>query len=113
MKEISIEADQIKRSTISDLRTAAENDGIFGDEIPTEIVEEKKEEIVPTFTPLQTKYICTLAGKTLTIKLAENTKKETLLEIKSILESSPSGEYNVWLDIGGKMIDTKKSIRES
>lgn len=32
MKEISIEADQVKRSTISDLRTAAQNDGIFGDE---------------------------------------------------------------------------------
>lgn len=32
MKEISIEADQVKRSTISDLRTAAHNDGIFGDE---------------------------------------------------------------------------------
>lgn len=32
MKEISIEADQVKRSTISDLRTAAQNEGIFGDE---------------------------------------------------------------------------------
>lgn len=31
MREISIEADQVKRSTISDLRTAARNEGIFGD----------------------------------------------------------------------------------
>jgi|GEM_PF-1045029 len=34
MKEISIEADQVKRSTISDLRTAAQNEGIFGDDLP-------------------------------------------------------------------------------
>lgn len=39
MKEISIEADQVKRSTISDLRTAAQNDGIFGDEEITTIQE--------------------------------------------------------------------------
>lgn len=32
MKEISIETEQVKRSTISDLRAAAQNDGIFGDE---------------------------------------------------------------------------------
>ncbi len=33
MKEISIEADQVKRSTISDLRTAAKNEGLFEEEI--------------------------------------------------------------------------------
>jgi hypothetical protein len=31
MKEISIEVDQVKRSTISDLRSAAQNEGIFGE----------------------------------------------------------------------------------
>ncbi len=32
MREISIEAEQVRRSTISDLRAAAHNEGIFGDE---------------------------------------------------------------------------------
>lgn len=37
MREISIEVDQVKRSTISDLRTAAQHDGLFGDteDMPT------------------------------------------------------------------------------
>lgn len=42
MKEISIEAEQVKRSTISDLRTAAQNEGIFGEE---ENISSDKEDI--------------------------------------------------------------------
>ena len=37
MKEISIEAEQVKRSTISDLRSAARSEGIFGDEEDVEM----------------------------------------------------------------------------
>ena len=117
MKEISIEADQVKRSTISDLRTAAQNEGIFWDETLTpsdKISEENTEE--PTaqkdklFWNIQEKYICIISDDTLTIKLAKNTPKETLLDIKSLLESYSPGKYHVWLDIGGQIIDTKKNI---
>jgi hypothetical protein len=34
------------------------------------------------------------------------------MEIKSLLETYQPGHYHVWLDIGGKMIDTKKNIGE-
>lgn len=102
MREISIEADQIKRSTISDLRTAARNEGIFGD---TEDAEEKQ-----MFVSLQKKYMCNITETTLTIKLPEKTQRETLLEIKDTIETYATGEYHVWLDIGGTMIDTKKKV---
>ena len=52
MKEISIEADQVKRSSISDLRTAAQNDGLFGD----------GDILFPT---LQNKYNCIVEEKIL------------------------------------------------
>lgn len=106
MREISIEADQVKRSTISDLRTAARNDGIFGD----------TEEVWPTvrqFEKLQNAYTCVVEDKIITIKLSEKTPKETLLEIKTILEWYSNGDYHVWLDIGGTMIDTKKKIADN
>lgn len=45
-----------------------------------------------------------------TIKLPAGTTKETLITIKSILESYPMGPHHVWLDIGGQLIDTKKNI---
>lgn len=102
MREISIEADQIKRSTISDLRTAARNEGIFGD---TENDKEKQ-----MFASLQKEYMCNITETTLTIKLPEKTQRETLLEIKDTIETYATGEYHVWLDIGGTMIDTKKKI---
>lgn len=109
MKEISIEADQVKRSTISDLRTAAQNDGIFGDEEITTIQE--KWENTTTFSTLQKKYVCMIREKTVTIMLAEWTPKEILLDIKTTLDEYTSGEYTVYLDIGGKVVDTKKSIK--
>ena len=62
------------------------------------------------FPELQKKYTCTIGDNTLTLQLAPDTQRETLLEIKSILESYPAGPYHVWLDIGGQMIDTKKNI---
>lgn len=80
MKEISIEADQVKRSTISDLRAAAKNDGLFGDENTPEINDSK--ESSPTFHNLQEKYICSVDSKDVTIKLTLGTSKETLLDIK-------------------------------
>jgi DNA polymerase III alpha subunit len=107
MKEISIEADQVKRSTISDLRTAAQNEKIFGDE---ENAEEKSIKTEPIFTELQNKYKCIIGVDMITIKLASGTKKEVLLDIKWILETYPVGPYHVWLDIDGQMIDTKKNI---
>lgn len=72
MKEISIEADQVKRSSISDLRTAAQNEGIFGDEVspPGASKETKKEaEEKPLFASLQEKYTCSLNEDSITIKL--------------------------------------------
>jgi DNA polymerase III subunit alpha len=108
MKEISIEADQVKRSTISDLRTAAQNEKIFGDE--EENTEEKAIKTETLFTELQNKYKCTIGVDMITIKLASGTKKEVLLDIKWILETYPIGLYHVWLDIDGQMIDTKKNI---
>jgi hypothetical protein len=79
MREISIEADQVKRSTISDLRTAARNDGIFGDGEETEPTRRQ-------FEKLQHAYTCVIEDKIITIKLSEKTPKENLLEIKTILE---------------------------
>ncbi len=76
MKEISIEADQVKRSSISDLRTAAQNDGLFGD----------GDILFPT---LQNKYNCILEEKDITIKLPHETTKDTLVEIKDLI-----GEYS-------------------
>ena len=143
MKEISIEADQVKRSTISDLRTAAQNEGIFGDEpvIPESekclngilstsewcinnssetawtisgIQENTLHEVSPkkeiSFPEIQAQYKCTITDTTLTLELPQDTQRETLFEIKNLLESYPAGPYHVWLDIGGQMIDTKKSI---
>lgn len=69
MKEISIEADQVKRSTISDLRSAAQNDGIFGDEENT-TPEEKSENDI-SFSALQKKYICLIKDKIVTVMLAQ------------------------------------------
>ncbi len=89
MKEISIEADQVKRSTISDLRTAAQNEGIFGDE----------ENSVQLFPSLQNKYNCIIEEKNITLKLSLGTAKEVLMDIKNILEKCTPGEYHVWLDI--------------
>jgi hypothetical protein len=79
MKEISIEADQVKRSTISDLRTAAQNEKIFGDE---EDQGETKLKNQPLFIELQSKYKCIIGVDMITIKLASGTKKEVLLDIK-------------------------------
>jgi DNA polymerase-3 subunit alpha len=106
MREISIEADQVKRSTISDLRTAARNDGIFGDGEETEPTRRQ-------FEKLQHAYTCVIEDKIITIKLSEKTPKENLLEIKTILEWYNSGDYHVWLDIGGTMVDTKKKIADN
>lgn len=106
MREISIEADQVKRSTISDLRTAARNDGIFGDT-------EEAWQTVRQFEKLQNAYTCVIEDQIITIKLSEKTPKETLLEIKTILEWYSWGDYHVWLDIGGTMIDTKKKIADN
>lgn len=123
MKEISIETEQVKRSTISDLRSAAQNDGIFGDEenqtaetavaktgelLEDKITEIKTEENL--FPDIQKKYVCDIWENSLTIKLAQNTAKETLMDIKSMLGSYPAGDYHVWLNLGGEMIDTKKKI---
>ena len=80
MKEISIEADQVKRSTISDLRTAAQNEKIFGDE--EESAGDKGTKTEPLFTELQNKYKCIIGVDMITIKLASSTKKEVLLDIK-------------------------------
>lgn len=116
MKEISIEADQVKRSTISDLRTAAHNDGIFGDEEPVADVEKTQKDTQeaqpnkPLFPSLTDRYTCDITPTTLTIKLPTGTQKDTLMDIKTLLESYPTGPYHVWLDIGGQMIDTKRSI---
>lgn len=103
MREISVEAEQVKRSSISDLRTAARNEGIFGEE---------SDEAEQKFPSLEKKYTCIIEDTTLTIKLPENTQKEILMEIKTLLETYQPGHYHVWLDIGGKMIDTKKNIGE-
>jgi DNA polymerase III subunit alpha len=115
MKEISIEADQVKRSTISDLRTAAQNEGIFGDEenIPEareEMPKNEKPQNEIVFEAIQKKYTCTFWEDSMTIKLSPGTSKETLMEIKTLLESYPRWNYHVWLDIDGQMIDTKKNI---
>lgn len=80
MKEISIEADQVKRSTISDLRTAAQNEKIFGDE--EECSEETTLKNEPIFVELQKKYKCIIGVDMITIKLASGTRKEVLLDIK-------------------------------
>lgn len=77
MREISIEADQVKRSTISDLRTAARNEGIFGDK-------ETEESLL--FLELQKAYTCVIEDKIITLKLSDKTPRETLLEIKTLLE---------------------------
>ena len=71
MKEISIEADQVKRSTISDLRTAAKNEGIFGDDTIDQNSSEKIREIHSPFEKIQEKYTCHISEKTMTIKLPE------------------------------------------
>lgn len=109
MREISIEAEQVKRSTISDLRENAMKEGLFGDENTPEWSLE-----VPIKLPLLEKYTYEVNGNIVTIKLPENTTKETLMELKKLLESSPSTstslQYHVWLDIGGTMVDTKKII---
>lgn len=105
MKEISIEADQVKRSTISDLRTAAQNEWVFGD-----TPEKQDTPLVDIFPELQKKYTCIIHTDIVTIKLPLGTTKETLLDIKSILESYPVGWRHVWLDIGGQLIDTKRNI---
>lgn len=84
MREISIEGEQVKRSTISDLRTAAKNDGIFGDE-----EEPNNNSHACIFPDLQEKYECEINGNKMTIKLGANTEKSTLLDIKNQLESYP------------------------
>ncbi len=107
MREISIEGEQVKRSTISDLRTAAKNDGLFGDE------EEKTDNNNPIiFVDLQEKYICEIDEKSITIRLESTADKSMLLDIKNMLEAYPIWTHHVWLDIGWQRIDTKKDISD-
>ncbi|MCB9807443.1 hypothetical protein H6768_06280 [Candidatus Peribacteria bacterium] len=73
MKEISIEAEQVKRSTISDLRLAARNEGIFGD------INEENQILFPV---LEKKYQYSVEDKNIIILLPSTASKETLLEIK-------------------------------
>lgn len=104
MKEISVEAEQVKRSSISDLRTAARNEGIFGD------TEEEGILSLLKFPALEGKYTYTVDDTSITIQLEENASKESLIDIRSILELQKPGNFHVWLNIGGKLIDTKKKI---
>ncbi len=132
MREISLEAEQVKRATISQLREAAKTEWLFWEEessdstsqavvssekekIDKEISEEvsvegKEPTISQLFPSLDTQFVCDLEGNALVIKLSKETSRETLLEIKNILESFPLWKYHVWLDIAGQRIDTKKSI---
>lgn len=64
------------------------------------------------FPSLEGKYKYTVDDTSVTIELEENTSKETLIDIRSILESQKQGSYHVWLNIGGKIIDTKKKISQ-
>lgn len=52
---------------------------------------EKKEEhtISQLFPSLDTQFVCDLEGNTLVLKLSKETSRETLLEIKNILDSFP------------------------
>jgi hypothetical protein len=126
MREISLEAEQVKRATISQLREAAKTEWLFWEEESSDstsqaAVSSEKEKIdkeiseeEPTisqlFPSLDTQFVCDLEGNTLVMKLSKETSRETLLEIKNILESFPLWKYHVWLDIAGQRIDTKKSI---
>lgn len=93
MKEISVEAEQVKRSSISDLRTAARNEGIFGD------TEEEGRLSLLKFPALESKYTYTVDDTSITIQLEENASKDSLIDIRSILELQKPGNYHVWLNI--------------
>lgn len=116
LKEISIEAEQIKSSTISNLRLAAQNEGIFDYGTSTEWIDNKEasqEGIKNTsrvFEKIQKKYSSTIENNSITIHLKKDTEKEILYEIKSFLDTFPVWPYHVFIDIQWHIIDTKKSI---
>lgn len=116
LKEISIEAEQIKSSTISNLRLAAQNEGIFDYGTSTEWIDNKEasqEGINNTsrvFEKIQKKYSSTIENNSITIHLKKDTEKEILYEIKSFLDTFPVWPYHVFIDIQWHIIDTKKSI---
>lgn len=124
MKEISLEAEQVRRATISQLREAAKIEWLFEEQIwdnhtvvgenitshnhaPEDVSPDSLKTLFPI---LDSQFVCSLQERELTIKLSTDISREMLLEIKHILESFPAWEYHVLLDIAGENIDTKKYI---
>ncbi len=118
MREISIEVEHVKRATISWLREAAQLEGLFweAEKIWREIHEEDvlsikdPKEINDDFALLESRFVCAIEDESVIIKLSKETSRETLLIIKNLLETFSEWSSPVWLDIGGKRIDTKKKI---
>ncbi len=99
MKEISIEAEQAKHATISNLRDAARSEWLFSQEEQAWPIQE-----------LQEKYRCEISEHSITIHLEKDVDKKILLEIKDLLGSYPAWVHHVWIDINGQKIDTRKKI---
>jgi len=139
MREISIEAEQVKRATISWLREAAQLEGLFweeekiwwiktsGDTMLVENISTKDDDITPLshmeqkkisedwelrddFALLESRFVCVIEDDWVIIKLSKETSRETLLVIKDLLATFAAWDTPVWLDIGWKRIDTKQKI---
>jgi hypothetical protein len=93
-KELPSKKDSVESNNTSKISPESDNDS----------------DIATLFPILDVQFVCTVEENDLIIKLSQDTSREVLVEIKTILEGFPNGAYHVWLDIGGQKIDTKKYI---
>lgn len=122
MREISLEAEHIKRATISQLREAARaewlltisDDSVFviesSDETGIETQYNNPLDESQLFPALCAQHICNVDKKNLIIMLDKNTSQEIFVSIKDILEAASPWDFHVWIDIDWQRIDTKKHI---
>ncbi len=121
MREISLEAEQVRRATISQLRQAARAEWLFqitttDQTVSSAPISEKidwdisPQDVSILFPDLDHQFVCEIQKNVLTIKLAKDTSRETLLSIRELLEKYPEWTYHVFIDIDGQKIDTKKHI---
>lgn len=120
MREISLEAEQVRRATISQLRQAARAEWLFKKTTTPHTSSDTTQEIGDwdmshqdisvLFPELDRQFVCEVHQDVLTIKLARDTSREILLSIRENLEKYPAWIYHVYIDIDGQKIDTKKYI---
>ena len=114
--DIGVIANSVRMMSITSIRRQAEEMGLYDprDRVSYAEVEEDPEEAsAPASSTLpmeQSKE--PNAPAAYTIPIPSGATRDDLLLLKSYLETLPSGGISVWIDVQGKRIDTKKSVKD-